>query len=115
MGKHMRPDKCGVVFGMGTSPVIVAAYVDPLRPDAWKKRAVWTFIEQVVMNGDFNVVISVVDPAKPEDALKRIIFYKENNLLMRVDKSFTPPDKDGVNWVIHSPDDNPHVYGGHKC
>ena len=115
MERHMRPDKCGVVFGMGTREDIVAAYVDPLRPDAWKKRDVWEFIEKVAMNGGFNVVISVVDPAKPETALKRIIFYRENNVLMRVDKAFTPPDKEGVQWIIHSPSDKPEVYGGHKC
>lgn len=106
--KHLRPDRCGVVFGAGTRFDIMAAYVDPARPFAWKKKAVWDIIYALVMRGNMNVVIST------RDTLKRIIFYKENGVLMRVDKAFTPPDTDGVQWIIHDEvNDKPAPYGGH--
>lgn len=112
MPKSMRPDKCGVVFGMGTREDIVAAYVDPSRPNAWKRPMTWGFIERLVMQGGFNVVVSVVNPAKPETALKRTIFYPEGGHMMKVVKAFTPPDKDGVQWIIHSNKDKPVPYAG---
>ena len=93
----MRPDKCGVVFGGGTRPDIISAYVDPGRPDAWKKPEVWKMIETLVRRGGYNVVVTTRDP------LKRIIFYMEGGMMLRVDKHFTPPDKEGVQWVIHDP------------
>lgn len=104
--KHLRPDRCGVVFGMGTRSDIVAAYVDPARPNAWKRPAVWNIIETLVRDGGFNVVVS------GKDTLKRIIFYMEDGVFLKVEKSFTPADKNGVQWIIHSSRDKPVPYAG---
>jgi len=107
--KHMRPDRCGVVFGQGTREDIIGAYVDPARPNAWRKPRVWEVIENLVM-ADFNVVLSAVDPAKPETTLKRTIFYKQHGAIWKIVKSFTPPDAKGVQWVIHAPEDRAELY-----
>jgi hypothetical protein len=90
---ELRPDRCHVVFAPASQDdMVICAFVDPARPDAYLKPVVMDVITKLCMIG-CRVVISF------DDGPHKRIYYKTGpQTVGHRAIEMTPPDENGIQW-----------------